>query len=416
MIMSGIGEALRGGTVPMGASGALRLRVPRSRAVFALLCGAGLIGAGCSTSAPSPGAQTPAIGSPSAAPTSIPTVSPAAQGAAGCKVGFALDNYGPERYPQLDGPALEQVLDRAGAIYTLSDAKGDVAQQASDIDAFVAAGMDVIIVQPFASGSSEVNGDVPAAVKRATGAGIPVISYDNFLESPDVLYVAFDWVEAGRMEARTILAARPTGKYVVIKGDPASAYANMMRRGIQEVLQPALDSGATKIVGESSTVNWDPFQAEGEMDAILQKNGNRIDAVIVEDDGMASGVIKSLTAAGLAGKVTVASAGGTSGFPSIVTFNAVARGVQTVDVWQDYRQLGKAAAEAAVALCEDRDIANLPGTTRVTSPGGNQLTSILLASQPIMTANLDVVLATGWIKKAELCKDVNPASAPPACR
>ena len=234
--------------------------------------------------------------------------------------------------------------------------------------------------------------------------------------SPDVLYVAFDWVEVGRMEARAILAARPTGKYAIIKGDADSAYADWMRRGIREVLQPALDSGAIKIVGESYTVNWDPFQAEGEMDAILQKNDNRIDAVIVEDDGMASGVIQSLTAAGLGGKVAVSSAGGMSGFPSRVNFNALARGVQTVDVWQDYRQLGRTAAEAAVELCRDRNISRVSGTTRVMSPGGNQLTSILLTSQPITKENLDVVLDTGWIKKDELCQDVNPAIAPPACR
>jgi D-xylose transport system substrate-binding protein len=400
----------------MGANGALRLRVTRSTAVFVLACGSGLLGAGCSTSAPSLAAQTPTIGAPSAAPTSSQAVSPAAQTSVGCKVGFALDNYGPERYAQWDGPALEQVLDREGAIYTMSDAKGDVAKQESDIDAFVAAGMDVIIVQPFANGSSQYNGRVPTAVERATEAGIPVISYDNFLESPDVLYVAFDWVEVGRMEARAILAARPTGKYVIIKGDADSAYAGTMRRGIREVLQPALDSGAIKIVGESYTVNWDPFQAEGEMDAILQKNDNRIDAVIVEDDGMASGVIKSLTGAGLGGNVAISSAGGMSGFPSLVTFNALARGVQTVDVWQDYRQLGRTAAEAAVELCRDRDIAKVPGTTRVTSPGGNQLTSILLTSQPITKENLNVVLDTGWIKKDELCRDVNPAIAPPACR
>ena len=400
----------------MGANGALRLRVTRSTAVFVLACGAGLLGAGCTTSAPSLAAQTPTIGSPSAASTSIPTISPTAQTAASCKVGFALDNYGPERYARWDGPALEQVLDREGAIYTMSDAKGDVAKQESDIDAFVAAGVDVIIVQPFANGSSQYNGGVPAAVKRATEAGIPVISYDNFLESPDVLYVAFDWVDVGRMEARAILAARPTGRYVIIKGDADSAYAETMRRGIREVLQPALDSGAIKIVGESYTINWDPFQAEGEMDAILKTNDNRIDAVIVEDDGMASGVIKSLTGAGLGGKVAVSSAGGMSGFPSLVNLNALARGVQTVDVWQDYRQLGRTAAEAAVELCRNRDIAKVPGTTRVTSPGGNQLTSILLTSQPITKENLGLVLDTGWIKKDELCQDVNPAIAPPACR
>jgi D-xylose transport system substrate-binding protein len=189
----------------------------------------------------------------------------------------------------------------------------------------------------------------------------------------------------------------------------------MQRRGIGEVLQPALDSGAIKIVGESYTVNWDPAQAQAQMEAILQKNDNKIDAVIVEDDGMASGVIQALTAAGLGGKVAVSSAGGMSGYPSRFNFNALARGVQTVDVWQDYRQLGRAAGEAAVELCRDRDIAKVSGTTRVTTPGGNQLTSILLPSILITQDNLSVILDTGWITKDDLCEGVNPATAPAAC-
>jgi D-xylose transport system substrate-binding protein len=304
------------------------------------------------------------------------------------------------------------VLDREGATYKLADARANAATQASDIDAFVAAGMDVIIVKPV----SYMPGAVPAAVKRATDAGVSVISYDNFIESPNLLYIAFDWVEVGRMEARAILAARPTGNYVIIKGDADSAYAEMMRRGIGEVLQPALDGGAIKIVGESYTHWWDPTPAEGEMDAILTKNANKIDAVVVEEDGMAGAVIKSLTDAGLAGKVSVSGSTGFGGFPSRSNFNAVARGVQTVDVWQDYRQLGKAAGEAAVALCRGRDIAKLSGTTRITTPGGIRLASILLTSQPITKDNLSVILDTGWIKKDEICQDVNPATAPAACR
>jgi ABC-type xylose transport system substrate-binding protein len=77
--------------------------------------------------------------------------------------------------------------------------------------------------------------------------------------------------------------------------------------------------------------------------------------------------------------------------------------VQTVSVWQDYRQLGRAAAEAAVQLCRNRDISKITGTTRVTTPGGNRLTSILLTSVPITKDNLSVILATGRIKKDELC-------------
>ena len=160
----------------------------------------------------------------------------------------------------------------------------------------------------------------------------------------------------------------------IVKGDPASPVADMIRRGIGEVLQPALDSGAIKIVGEPTTVNWGPSTAVGEMDAILQKNENKIDAVIAEDDWLAAGVIKSLSDAGLGGKIPVSGAGLMAGFPSLSNYKAVVNGVQTVDVWSDYRELGKAAGEAALQLCHDRDIAKVSGTVPFTTPGGTQLT------------------------------------------
>jgi D-xylose transport system substrate-binding protein len=388
----------------MNVNGAFGPGFTRRAAQLAVACVAGgLLGGGCTTSSAT-----------ASKPAASQAADSSAQASAGCQVGFALDNYGPERYPQWDEPGLEQALDGEGVV-TMSDAKGDVAKQESDIDAFVAAGMDVIIVQPFAEGSSEYNGNVPAAVKRAMTAGIPVISYDNFLETPGALYVGFDWVDAGRMQARAILAARPTGNYVIVKGDAHSPLADMERRGIEEVLAPALDSGAIKIVAETYTHWWDPFQAQGDMDAILQKNANKVDAVIAEEDGLASGVLASLEAAGLEGKVAVSSVSGPGGFPSIPTFNAVARGVQTVDVWQDYRQLGRAAGEAAVQLCRDRDIAKVSGTTRFTTPGGNQLTSILVASIPIKQDNLSVILDAGWLSKDDLCEGVDPATAPAVC-
>jgi D-xylose transport system substrate-binding protein len=372
----------------MGKYIALRGRLRRSAAKLAVVCVAGgLLAAACSSST-------------SVAPSSGQAASSSAQTAGGCKVGFSLDNYGPERYPNFEGPAIEAVLDPAGVKYTMSDAKGSADTQASDIDAFVAAGTDVIIVDPLT-----YMAEVPVAVKRATDAWIA-----------KVLFVGFDWVDVGRMEAKAMLAARPTGNYVIVKGDPDSPIADMIRRGIGEVLQPALDSGAIKIVSEPTTVNWDPNTAAGEMDALLQKNANKIDAVIAEDDGLAAGVIKSLSDAGLAGKIPVSGAGLMAAFPYLTNYKAVVNGVQIVDVWSDYRQLGKAAGEAALQLCHDRDIAKVSGTIPFTTPGGTQLTSILLKSTPITKENLSILLDTGQLTKDEICQDVDPASAPAVCR
>jgi len=44
------------------------------------------------------------------------------------------------------------------------------------------------------------------------------------------------------------------------------------------------------------------------------------------------------------------------------------------------------------------------------------LSSRLLTPVPITRDNLDVVVKAGWIKKDELCKGVQAASAPAACK
>ena len=69
-------------------------------------------------------------------------------------------------------------------------------------------------------------------------------------------------------------------------------------------------------------------------------------------------------------------------------------------------RLGTAAGEAALALCANPDVKAVKGTAPFTTPGGNDVTSILLKPQPITTDNLDVVLDAGWIDKASLCQGV----------
>ncbi len=49
------------------------------------------------------------------------------------------------------------------------------------------------------------------------------------------------------------------------------------------------------------------------------------------------------------------------------------------------------------------------GTAPFTTPGGNEVTSILLTPQPITKDNLDVVIDAGWTTKENVCKGVKPA-------
>ena len=120
---------------------------------------------------------------------------------------------------------------------------------------------------------------------------------------------------------------------------------------------------------------------------------------------MAGGVIAALEAQGLAGQIPVSGQDG-----DLAALNRVALGTQTVDVWKDARELGTTAGEAAVALCANPDVAAVAGTAPFTTPGGIDVTSILLEPIPITQDNLDVVLDAGWITEEDLCEGVEAGS------
>ncbi len=142
------------------------------------------------------------------------------------------------------------------------------------------------------------------------------------------------------------------------------------------------------------------------MEQFLTDNDNDIQAALVENDGMAGGVIAALDAQGMAGTIPVSGQDG-----DLAALNRVALGTQTVSVWKDARELGTATGEAAIALCADPDPANVEGTVSFTTPAnGYDLPSILLEPLPITQENLSVVLDAEWIDEETLCQGVEAGS------
>jgi D-xylose transport system substrate-binding protein len=219
------------------------------------------------------------------------------------------------------------------------------------------------------------------------------------------LYITFNNQEVGKLQAEEIFKAVPTGNYIIIKGNKADANADFLRAGYDEVIKSAVDSGDIKIVGETYTDNWDPAKAQTETEQFLTAANNDVQAVLSENDGMAGGVVAALTAQGLAGKVPVSGQDGDQ-----AALNRVALGTQTVSVWKDARELGKAAGEAAVQLCADKDVSKVAGAAPFQTPGGNELSTILLKPIPITKDNLDVVIDAGWTTKDNVCKGVAAGS------
>ena len=255
----------------------------------------------------------------------------------GVTVGVSWSNFQEERW-KTDEAAIKSALEAAGAEYVSADAQSSAAKQLTDIENLIAQGVDALIVL-----GQDTQAVIPA-VQAAVDEDIPVVAYDRLIEDDRAFYLTFDNVEVGRLQAAAVLAAQPTGNYVMIKGSPTDPNADFLRGGQQEVLQAAIDSGAITIVGEAYTDGWQPANAQRNMEQILTEQDNNVDAVVASNDGTAGGVVAALTAQGMQG-IPVSGQDGDH-----AALNRVAAGTQTVSVWKDARELGKAAGEIAVAL------------------------------------------------------------------
>jgi len=362
-----------------------------SRRAAAAVAAVALLIVACQPAAPA--TEGPATQGPA---TQAPATEAPPTGATGeCTVGVSWNNYQEERWARWDEPAIQDAIAAAGGSYVSNDARSSAETQASNVENLISQGADVLII--LAQDGTAILPSVESAISQ----GVPVIAYDRLIEAEDALYITFDNVEVGRMQAREIFERVPEGSYVIIKGNAADANADFLRAGYEDVIGDAVGAGDIEIVGETYTDNWDPAIAQSHMEQFLTAANNEVDAVLSENDGMAGGVIAALEAQGLAGQVPVSGQDGDQ-----AALNRVAMGTQTVDVWKDARELGTAAGEAAMQLCENPDITAVSGTGTFESPGGNQLTSILLEPIPITQENLNVVLEAEWIDEATLCQGV----------
>jgi D-xylose transport system substrate-binding protein len=392
-----------------------RLAALMAVAVFAI--------AACSTAAPSVAPSA----APSTAPTAVPTAAPTPVDQ--CIVGVSWNNFQQPRWAAKDRPSMRKVVTDGGGLFLDFDANLSNTQQLTDVQTLINQGADVIVLlaQDDKAGAE--------VVKLAGDSNIPVIAYDRLIEDPSVLYLSFNNTDVGFAQADAMFKKVPTGNYVLIKGDPGDANASkFLPAGWDKAgLADKVASGDIKIIGPADgtyTPAWDTTAAQNNMEAIIDAanaSGDKIDAILAENDSTALGVVAALKAKSY-GIVPVSGQDGDT-----ANLQNVAAGLQYVDVWKNSNQLGVAAGAAALQLCQGKAIADVelpdglvlpanapPLGNKVvdfTTPGNNVVKSLILNVQPVTQENLDLILESNWLTKDVLCKNAtDPATAAPVCK
>lgn len=322
-----------------------------------------------------------------------------AEAAGGKRVCVSWRHFQEERW-RIDEAGIKSILEPAGYTYVSADAQGDPQKQMTDVDSLLSTKCDAAII--LAQDSKAI---MPA-VAQAKAAGVPVIAYDVPIDSADATFISFDNVAVGRLMAEAMVKVKDNGNWALIEGDATMTIINLFREGQMQVLQPLIDKGQIKVIAKQNIENWKPDLAQAAMEQILTQQNNKVDAVLAMNDGMSTGAAAALAAQKMLGIPL----SGQDGDKAVL--NRIAKGQQTVTVWKNSYLLGQAAAKAAIEMAEGKPAT---GSKPFKTESGTMQPSILLDPIAITKDNLNLVVDSKWISKADLCNGVTDNS-PAACK
>jgi D-xylose transport system substrate-binding protein len=253
------------------------------------------------------------------------------------KIGLSIPTQREERWVR-DLAQLREEAATFGVELLVAVSENDAGLQLAQCEGLLAQKINVLIVAPHDSGAASL------IAEKAARQGVPIIAYDRLILNAHVdLYISFDSVKVGEMQARYLAKLAPRGKYVVLSGAPTDHNAALFRQGAMNILRPMADRGDIKIVMDQPVEDWRPERAERLTRAALIANAGDIQAVLAPNDGIAGGVIQALTLYRLAGKVPV-----TGQDAEAAAARRILAGTQAMTVFKDTRQLASAAFGAAM--------------------------------------------------------------------
>ena len=259
------------------------------------------------------------------------------------KIGVSMDKFDDNFLTVLRNGMADYAKTLPGVSVQIEDAKDDVSKQLSQVQNFIANGVDAIIVNPVDTSATA------RITKLAADAGVQLV-YVNRQPSdveklgPKAAFVASNEAESGTLETKEICELLGgKGNILVIEGQLSNQAAVQRTKDIHEVIATPECSGM-KIIAEQ-TANWDRTQAQNLMTNWLSK-GLKFDAVVSNNDEMAIGALQAMKAAGIDTKKAIV--GGVDATQDALA--SIRAGDLKVTVFQDAAGQGKGAVDAALAL------------------------------------------------------------------
>ena len=242
----------------------------------------------------------------------------------------------------------------SGVELQMEDAQDDVARQLDQINNFIAAGVDAIIVNAVDTNATEAMSNAAAA------AGVPLVYVNrqpvNLDTMPDgQAFVASNEIESGTLEAfqicRNLRAAGKSGGATgyLMNGQLSNQAAVQRSKDVHDVIGMDMCNFMTLI--DEQTANWSRDEAQDLMTNWMS-SGEPFDFVIANNDEMAIGAIQAMKAAGM--DMAEIEVGGVDATPDALV--AMAAGDLDVTVFQDLAGQGAGSIDTALALARGESV------------------------------------------------------------
>jgi D-xylose transport system substrate-binding protein len=315
----------------------------------------------------------------------------------GATIALLLPETKTTRYEEQDRPNFERRVEELCPDCTVyyANADQDAAKQQQQGEAAITEGAEVMVLDAV---------DVEAAgaiVNRAKQAGIPVISYGRLVADADLdYYVSIDPFKVGQQQAEYLMdtledqgVSNP--RIIMINGAPTDSNSKPYKDGALDIF----DQRGAEIVKSYDTPDWSPDEAQRETEqAITALGEDGFDAVYVANDGMASGAIAALKAAG----IDPASKPVTGQDAELTAVQRILSGEQLMTVYQPITEIAETSAELAVPLAQGEEPpADL--TPEQVDNGFEEVPSVLLDTIAIDKDNIDVLIDDGFLDVNEIC-------------
>lgn len=329
-------------------------------------------------------------------PSESPGGSANTSAGSGGKVALLLPESKTTRYEARDKPTFTKVLaaECKSCDLLYFNADQDANKQLSQAQSALTNGARVLVLDPVDSSAAA------SIVSAAKSQNAKVISYDRLVLNADLDYaVKFDNIEQGKAQATALVEklradGKPSGTIVMINGSSTDANALPLKKGAHSVL----DSSGYKVAAEYDTPDWSPDKAQNEMQQAITKLGaSNIVGVYVANDGMASGAIAALKAAGV--KPLPPVTGLDAGVDSV---QRIIAGDQYQTTYLNVEQEATTAAKLAAAVVSAAPVGGL--VNQSINNGAKDLPAVLLKPTSVTMSNLrKVIIDSGYLTTKDIC-------------